>query len=400
MKNLLVWGLLLQCLVIISCKTPAGNHEHAAAEETHADDSLKNKVWLSETQIKTIGLEWGEIESKQLTQSLKANGVLKVPNNYKASVHSVYTGVVQSLLVQAGNQVKKGQVLATISNPAFIEVQEEFVSTEPRLLMAEQELERQKALQAGQAGSGKNLQIARAEVTALGGKLAALRQQLSLMGIDPNQLRKGKFVSTLSVRSPINGVVSAVLVKMASYVDASTSIAEIVDNSSLHLDLYVYEKDLPQLSNHQTIHFSLINRPGREYDAEIFSLGSSFEGESKAVTVHARVMGDKTGLIDGMGIRAAISLNKATVPAVPSDAIVNLQGLDYIFAVADTAHAKPEGETEAGRWFEAIPVIKGSTDIGYSEVGLLKPLPPTTKIVRKGAFFVMAAMQDTGDHDH
>ena len=150
------------------------------------------------------------------------------------------------------------------------------------------------------------------------------------MGINPGRLSNGKLVSVLSVSSPISGVVSNVLVKMGSYIDVTTAVAEIVDNSQLHLDLFVYEKDLPKLKNNQVIHFTVTNNPGKEYDAQIFSLGSSFEGESKAVSVHAKVLGDKTGLIDGMNVTAIISLEQNTVPAVPNEAIVNVDGKDYI----------------------------------------------------------------------
>jgi len=57
------------------------------------------------------------------------------------------------------------------------------------------------------------------------------------MGINPAILANGKLISVLAVMSPINGVVSDVKVKMGSYVDVTTPVAEIVDNSQLHLDL-------------------------------------------------------------------------------------------------------------------------------------------------------------------
>ena len=44
---------------------------------------------------------------------------------------------------------------------------------------------------------------------------------------------------------------------------------EIVDNSQLHLDLYVYEKDLSKLKVGQTIHFHPpTNNAGKEFDAK------------------------------------------------------------------------------------------------------------------------------------
>ena len=160
----------------------------------------------------------------------------------------------------------------------------------------------------------------------------------------------------------------------------------------------------------------MTNDPGKEYDAEIYSLGSSFEGESKAVSVHALVKGNKTGLINGMNVTAVISLEKSTVPALPSDAIVTWQGQDYIFIVSDDAHHEEEkghehekesheheGEQQAsagGLSFERIPVAKGSSDVGYTEITLLKDIPAGTKVVTKGSFFIMAKMTNSGGHEH
>ncbi|MBP8114544.1 MAG: efflux RND transporter periplasmic adaptor subunit [Chitinophagaceae bacterium] len=349
--------------------------------------------------MKSIGIELGTIEEKQLTAALKTNGVLKVPNQNKASINSIYSGVIKSLLVQPGNIVRKGQTIATIANPEFIQAQSQYLGVNAKIAFAELEVKRQKELNEGNAGALKNLQSAETELRSLRTLKSTLAQQIQLMGINPARLSNGKLISVLAVTSPISGVVSNVTVKMGSYVDVTTSVAEIVDNSQLHLDLFVYEKDLPKLKNNQTIHFTITNNPGREYDAQIFSLGSSFEGESKAVTVHAMVKGDKTGLIDGMNVTAVVSLDQTTVPAVPNEAIVRVDGQDYIFVLIETGKkdslnhdAKTE---EKGMTFERIPIAKGTADVGYTEITLIKEIPKGAKIVVKGAFFVSAKMTNT-----
>lgn len=394
-KSALIITLFASAVFFVSCGSKDKAESATPETETHADEHENpDEATLTSDQMKTIGIELGIIEQKQLTASLKTNGVLKVPNQNMASINSVYAGVIKSLLIQPGNNVSKGQTIATIANPEFIQVQSEYLSVNSKIVLAEQEYNRQKELNEGNAGALKNLQAADADLKALRTRRSSLQQQIQLMGINPASLSNGKLISVLSVRSPINGVVSNVNVKMGSYVDVSTVVAEVVDNSRLHLDLFVYEKDLPKLKNKQTIHFTVTNNPGKEYDAEIFSLGSSFENESKAVSVHAMVKGDKTGLIDGMNITANISLDKATLPAIPTSAIVNYQGQDYIFIV-DSADAK-NSETH----FKRIPVVKGTSDVGYSEITLLKEIPAGAKIVTKGSFFILAKQTNTeGHHD-
>lgn len=392
MNKLLIIFLFAVSLVFVSC---GGNDKpnEAATEEKKEPEAEESETGTSLTaeQIKTIGVQLGEIEQKQLTASLKTNGVLKVPNQNKASINSVYSGVIKSLLVQPGNTVYKGQTIATIANPEFIQVQSEYLGIDSKMLLAEQEFTRQKELNAGNAGALKNLQAAEAELKSLRSRKATLQQQVQLMGIDPANLSSGKLISVLSIRSPISGIVSNVLVKMGSFVDLTTVVAEVVDNSQLHLDLFVYEKDLSKLKNNQTIHFTITNDPGKEYDAKIFSLGSSFENESKAVSVHAMVNGNKTGLIDGMNVTANISLNKQVMPAVPSEAIVSHQGKDIIFMV-DSVDNKT-GET----YFKIIPVAKGTSDIGYTEITLLNEIPAGTKVVTKSAFFILAKMTNKSE---
>jgi membrane fusion protein, heavy metal efflux system len=408
------------CLPGCNSKDKASPEKVEKSTDKHEGEEEHSEVSgaiLTDEQMKSIGVELGVIEEKQLTAALKTNGVLKVPNQNKASVNSIYSGVIKSLSVQPGNVVRKGQVIATVANPEFIEAQSQYLSVNAKISFAELEVKRQNELNEGNAGALKNLQSAESELRSLRTLKSTLGQQIQLMGINPARLSNGKLISVLTITSPISGVVSDVMVKMGSYVDVSTAVAEIVDNSQLHLDLFVYEKDLPSIQNNLVIHFTLTNNPGKEYDAQIFSLGSSFEGESKAVTVHAKVQGDKTGLIDGMNITAVISLDRSTSPAVPTEAIVTLQGQDYIFMVAsedahneksenkDTVKQQPQKDEhghaeEKGTRFEIVPVAKGRTDVGYTAITLLKEIPTGSRIVVKGAFFVLAKMTNSGEGEH
>ena len=287
----------------------------------------------------------GSIEKKQLTASLKANGLLRVPNNNKANATAMFGGVIKSILVQTGNSVTKGQTIATISNTNFITMQEEFLSTSAKVDLAQLEFERQKTLKEGNAASLKTFQQAEAELKSLKAKKASLQSQLALAGINTAILTSENIQSVINITSPISGTVSNITVNIGTFADANTSIAEIVDNSQLHLDLYVYEKDLQKLKVGQTIHFTLTNNPGKEYDADVYAISNTFEPNTKAIAVHAMVKGNKQGLIDGMGITALVSLENATVDAVPTNAIVNHEGQDYIFIVTD-AHSEEEHHSE------------------------------------------------------
>ncbi|MBP6758713.1 MAG: efflux RND transporter periplasmic adaptor subunit [Flavobacterium sp.] len=403
--------LMVSCLLLISC----GSKENKSQEEEQkitTEEPEQTIASLTAEQIKTVGIQYGTMEQKQLTATLKANGALRVPNNNKANVTSLYGGVVKSINVQLGDFVKKGQVIATIANPQFIQLQEEYLSTSSKITFAEQELARQKELNEGNAGALKNYQSANAELKAIRTRRASLQQQIQLMGINPNSLNNENLRSALSVTSPITGTISNVFSKIGSYVDVSSPVAEIVDNSQLHLDLNVFEKDLPMLKVGQIIHFTLTNNAVNEYDSKIYSIGTSFENDSKSIPVHATVTGNKSGLIDGMNITAIVSLNNVTTNAVPNEAIVSADGKDYIFVitnkqaeeekpeegeVANETETKEKGKEPKNTNFEKIEVIKGVSNMGYTAVTLVKDIPKNAKIVTKGAFFVNAKLTNKGE---
>ena len=385
-------------------------------EEAH-EEEMPTIATLTEEQIKTVGIQLGTVEQKELTATIRANGLLKVPNNNKANATSLYGGVIKTLNVQIGDYVRKGQVIATIANPQFIQLQEEYLSTASRITFAEQELSRQKELFEGNAGAKKNLQSATAELNSLRTRRASLQQQIQLMGINPGSVSNGNLKSALVVTSPLNGTVSNVFAKIGSYVDVSSPVIEIVDNSSLHLDLNVFEKDLPMLKVGQTIHFRITNNAVEDYNAKIFAIGSSFENESKTIAAHAVVQGNKTGLIDGMNVTAIVSLNNVTTSAVPNDAIVNADGKYYIFVQtnkkAEEHHEEGEEEgshkegeekehkeDKSSKNFEKVEVLKGVSDMGYTAVTFVNEIPADAKIVIKGAFFVNAKLSNTGGHGH
>ncbi|RYD99941.1 MAG: efflux RND transporter periplasmic adaptor subunit [Sphingobacteriales bacterium] len=437
--------ILIKIFIVLSLAAglnSCGAKQEAGADPTH--DSTKDEAGvqkeagpeaasmitsLTEEQIKAAGITLGDMEQKNLTAVIKANGALRVPNNNKANATSLYGGVIKTLKVQLGDYVRKGQVIATIENPQFIQLQEEYLTLGSRILLAGQEMQRQRELNEGNAGAIKNLQSATAELNALRTRKASLQKQIQLMGINPNRVSNTNLQSALLVTSPVNGTVSNEFAKIGSYVDVSSPVVEIVDNGLLHLDLQVFEKDLPFIKEGQVVNFVLTNNPSVTYTAKVFKIGSSFENESKTIAVHCTVTGNKKGLIDGMNITGMISAEHVMAPAVPNEAIVEADGKFYIFVQTEKAaaktkvanhddhgHAPDEGEAahkhsneqeaathaqQQGKTlnFEKIEVAKGVSEMGYTAITPVSDLAQNVKVVTKGAFFINAKLS-SGGHNH
>lgn len=404
---------VLAILFLSSCTKETKTEQPIEEKKAEHEEAPQTVATLTEEQMKAVGVKLGTIEVKELTAMIKANGLLNVPNSNMASVASMFGGVIQTLPIQEGSYVKKGQVIATISDQEFIITQEQYLTVLSRITYAEQEFRRQKELFDNDAGAKKNLQNSSAELKTLRSQKASLSRQLQMMGINPSKVTNANLRNGMVITAPISGTVSKIIAQIGSYVDVSSPVAEIIDNSSIHLDLQVFEKDLPKMKVGQVIQFELTNNPGNSYEAVVYSIGSSFENESKTIAVHSKVRGNKSGLINGMNITGAVSLSNSSTPAVPNEAIVEADGKFYIFVKTnkkveehtdeeskDPNEKNKEHKNETSINFEKIEVVKGSSDMGYTAITTVNEIDPTAQIVVKGAFFVNAKLSNSGDHGH
>lgn len=417
-RSLKIIIFALTILIVNGCgnkpiESDGVSHESEIKKEDDLEEESNTIATLTQEQINSVGITLGVIEQKNITAVIKSNGALRVPNNNKANATSLYGGVVKTLKVQMGDHVRKGQVIATIENPQFVQIQEEYLTIASRIALAVQEMQRQKELTAGNAGALKNLQNATAELSTLKARSASLQKQIQLMGINPSKITASNLTSSLSVTSPVSGTVSNEFAKIGSYVDVSSPVVEIVDNSLIHLDLQVFEKDLPYVKIGQAVNFTVTNNPQVTYTAKVFNIGSSFENESKTIAVHCTVTGNKTGLIDGMNITGMVSIDKKMSETVPNTAIVEADGKFYVFIHTEKnnqPHDHKEGESHehvgeekepcTKMNFEKIEIAKGVSELGYTAITPIGLIPKGAKIVTKGAFFINAKLSNTGGHAH
>jgi len=415
---ILAGSILSATLLFAACQGASTSSEAAEEEEHHHNESTAT---LTEQQIQNIGITYTQIEQQNLDNSVVLNGALAVPNDHKAFVSAIFGGILKSVHVQPGDVVKKGQVLGMMINPDLLPLQQELQSVQNQINLATLEVNRQKELVEGNAAPLKRLQQVETELANLKVQRNSLSNQLKDFGASLHNS------SMIALKAPISGVVTKVFSQIGSNVDKSTPILEIVNNNEIHLDLFLYEKDLQKVSKGQKIYFSTVNNPNQRYEAQIILIGAAFENNGSAVAVHANVLGDKKNLIEGMQVTASLVVNNKTVPAIPSDAIVNFQGNDFIFILTDEhaesehhdhdhaetenhdhgaagshhAHTHEKGEVQSKNLvFERIPVVKGVSSNGYTEITPLKEMSKDTKIVNKGAFFLLAKMTNAGEHSH
>jgi cobalt-zinc-cadmium efflux system membrane fusion protein len=382
-----------------------GDKEETKSEKPEAKSS---SIILSKKQLDAVGIQLGNIEEKNLKSVVKASGQLEVPPQNKAEVTLLMGGVVNQVFVLEGQHINKGQQLATIENNQLIQLQQDYMTAQSSLSYAAKEYERQKELNDANAGVGKVFQQSESTFRSEQAKVAALSRQLRQVGVSPESAAHGRFITQIPVYAPISGTIGKIAIQTGSYAEPARPLMNIIDNSKVHCDLVVYEKDLFKVKAGQQVYFTLTNQNNREITGKIYGVNQSFENESKAIIAHAIIEeAAKSNLIQGMYVSALIDVGKQTARAVPDEAIIKTGGKEYIYYLARINGSKSQKQkiekdtdSEDKRYvFEKAEVVTGVTDLGYTEIRLVKELPADIKIVTKGAFYILSSESATGEDE-
>src|SRR5699024_10632327 len=106
---------------------------------------------------------------------------------------------------------------------------------------------------------------------------AGLKAQLNQLGLTVKQIQQGKIYQKVPIISPLNGYVQDIPLKIGAYVSPKESLFSIIDNTHLHADFRVFEKDMAKIRKGQLISFRTEAYPDKGFTAKIFAIGKQFE---------------------------------------------------------------------------------------------------------------------------
>ena len=366
-------------------------HEHpVAAEEPHMKE---NEVHLNEAQFKAAEIVLGTFSKKNLNEVVSSNGYTKLPPQNQADVSIHSSGIVKNIFVEEGEKVRKGQVIATIESPEFAKLKEAYLHSRSNLTFLKADYERQKTLNEEAVNAKKTYEKAKSDYEMEQARFASLKKQLALLNINLGENAS----ATVPVLAPINGYVTEIHIRIGTAITAGTSLLNIVDNSKLHVDLLVYEKDLYKVKKGQKVRFILTNQNQNEIVGTIFGVGKAFENDTKAVAIHAEIDNKDEKLISGMYVNALIDLGANAVFALPLESVVKADGRSFIFVL----DKNDSGDNEYH--FKRIEVKEGASQLGFVQVDVLQQINPDAKIAVDGAYYIQSHLtksQGGGGHAH
>jgi len=394
MKNTIynILAALILSVLLTSCgdkKADTHAHDIEVKTEVKQEEHLEEAM-LSAQQFDALKMKVATITTRQMSGFVEANGTLEVPPQNEAAITTVIGANVVSIKVIEGDKINKGQVVAYLSHPNIIKMQTEYLNAYSNRNFLQKGFERQDKLYKAGVGSGANFQKAAAEYEASKALVNGMAAQLKLLNINTSSVRNGTIFQRIALRTPIEGFVQKVQVKMGQYVDPQTELFEIVDTHHVHADLMVFEKDVYKVKKGQKITFDVQSIPNQELTAEIYSVGKTFEENPKAIHIHAEIENKEGNLIPGMYIKGRIQVESTETIAFPESAITKEGDHFYVFSV----------EKENDAWsFKPVEVIPGQKDGDWIALTFPNEINPNTKFAYNNAYYLIAEMKK-GDAEH
>lgn len=289
-----------------------------------------------------------------ISESVYASGLVKSLHQYQA--FAPVNGILQDILVEEGDTVKKGATILTITNDAS-KINEENAAlsaqfstlesnqgkikeAQQALIFAKRKLEndsvllaRQQALWQQSIGSKVDLeqkelafQNAQTALFSAQVKYDDLKRQLKLNAAQTqkNWQLASKLVGDFTLRSEIDGIVYQLPKQKGEIVSPQTVLAIIGDATNFILEMQVDENDILKITKGMKVLITMDSYKGKVFEAKITKVYPLMNERSKSFVVEASFIQSPEKLFPNVSFEANILLNtKEKALLIPREYVVN-----------------------------------------------------------------------------
>jgi RND family efflux transporter MFP subunit len=277
-----------------------------------------------------------------------------------ATVSAKVTGKVREVMIEEGQRVEEGEILATLDDAeaqaALALVQAQYESARARLdeirtnaANARREYERQRSLDERRLTSASALDAARTLVEALDGRLRAQEREVDVARetVDSAQVQLDNTI----VRAPFAGVITVKAAQpgeMISPISAGggsirTGIGTVVDMESLEIQVDVNEAYINRVQPGQPVEAVLNAYPEWKIPARVIAIVPTADRSKATVKVRIALDERDARIVPDMGVRVAFLEERPPASAapvaagvlVPAAAIRKDGATDVVYVVKD-----------------------------------------------------------------
>jgi len=314
------------------------------------------------------------------TSVLQATGYVTARRS--ATVSAQITGTLIDVLIEEGDRVEKGQVLARLESTqqqAYLAqaqagaraAQALLVQYQAQLTQNQRDLKRQGDIVARKLASTQSLELAQTQVDSQAAAVAAQRKQVDVAqaNVQAAQVQ----LDYCTVRAPFTGMITAKAAQVGEIVSplsagggfTRTGVGTIVDMDSLEIEVDVNESYISRVVPKQGAQAVLDAYPDWKIPAHVIAIIPTADRGKATVKVRIGIDAKDPRILPEMGARVSFyeeAPKTANAPPpkgvlVPMSAIVKRDGKDTVFAIdADRARAKP---VTPGQSYNDLRLVEG-----------------------------------------
>ena len=323
MKNLFI---LLFILSLLSC----GEKKTASI----ATDENTTVVSIADSSLMLMDVQLTAPEIKQVESNIYLAGKVMAIPNFRASVSTDISGKIDNIMVREGTYVKKGMPLMSLRSMEVIELQNQFFEARAQRDFLQLEFKRQEELIKNNIGALVDFQTTESKLRAAESKVNALQAKLMLLGYSKEFINNPEVASNVMILAPIDGYVFKLPVQIGMLATTDVTLAEIVNNRELMADVFVYDKDLDNITEGQPVEIDFITHSYPSVIGSVAHISRAIDPQTKAVTVHVKFTAppDKLVLPD-MSVRCVIVKKESLTPklTVPLAAILTEEDHHFVY---------------------------------------------------------------------
>jgi len=268
--------------------------------ETGATGLAADQFKLSKNAMALANIRTSVINnSKVEDNTIKLSGKIVENEEANAVQVSYFSGRIERLNINfTGEEVHKGQLLATIYSPDLFAAQQELITTA--------------SLKESQPALYK-----------------AVRNKLKLWKLSESQINQieasGKVKENFPVYATVSGTVSAKLVEQGDYIKQGQPLFKITNLNSVWANFDAYENQIELFKKGQDISITTNAYPNKKFNAKISFIDPILNTRTRTLTVRAVLNNKKNTFKPGMFIEGkveGISSTKERVLTIPSTAVL------------------------------------------------------------------------------
>jgi len=360
----------------------ADHAEKGAAAEVEHTEGEEGHLTLSAEQIAAAGIQLAQARAQSISLGLSFPGEVRFDEDRTAHVVPRVPGVVESVSVNLGQWVKKGQLLAVIASQQISDQRSEQAAAQRRLALARTTYEREKQLWQDRISAEQDVLQARQALQEAEIAVNNARQKISVLS--------GSVVATggnrYELRAPFDGMVVEKHLTPGEVVDETTAAFTLSDLSRVWVTFGVSPKDLNKVQVGKAV---TVSAP--ELNAQVAGtvayVGSLLGEQTRTATVRVTLENPQGSWRPGLFVTARVATDsrQANV-AVPETAIQTVEDKPTVFV-----------RTDGG--FEARAVELGSRAAGQVEV--TQGLEAGAQVAAAGSFVLKSELgKASAEHSH